>query len=437
MVKFLIFQILAFFFLSLTSTAEAQSVDLQTMLNEAGQSSPAIIKSQAAYDEASWKKVESYQGYLPSLTGSLNYLTSRRYLLTDISLGGIPTSIPQIIPTTIYTLAATVPLFDGFASTNRLLASKKAENSARYDLEWTQFQSSRQVALQFYKALAAQQLKEVSEQNLKSLNDHLRDIQALKKAGVSTSYDVLRVDVQVSEAKAEVLNTSDSYELSKFKLGELLGKDQETRELSGQLPNLSQHALAPLKTLQVTERADILALKEKSDSLRDLDAASGRYWVPKISAYGQYQYYNNRNDKFSDDAAFREAYQVGLNLTWNLFDIAAIAKSHQSSAQALQLDKNLQIARLKAAQDLEYWKRKFNYFKTVSASRVVDIEKSTEAIRLAKEGRRAGTRTTTELLDTELDLFRSRAGLVNAQIGAIEALINLELATGRQLYDFK
>ena len=64
------------------------------------------------------------------------------------------------------------------------------------------------------------------------------------------------------------------------------------------------------------------------------------------------------------------------------------------------------------------------------------MQKATESLRLVKEGRRVGARTNTEFLDTETELFRAQAGQVNSQIGAVEALINLELATGQKLYNF-
>ncbi len=427
--------LLTFFLLS--QAGHAESVSLQGLLRETLTESPQIRRSEAGLDEANWKSAESLQGFLPSLTGSLNYLTNKKYMLVDINLGGNPASIAQVIPTTLYTLTASIPLFDGLASTNRYWAGENLKKSARHDLEWARFSVKQQLTLQFYKALAAKALMDVAEQNLKTLTDHLKDAQALKKAGIATSYDVLRVDVQVSEAKSEVLNTRDAYDLAKFKLGEFLGKENEARELVGKLPVLPSQVIEQAKSLRIEKRADLLSLKEKVDSLYDLDAANSRYWSPKISAYGQYQYYNNINDQFSDSERFREAYQIGLNLTWNFFDgLSSIAKSHQSSAQAQQMDTTLTMARLKAKQDFEFWKRKLTYFKTVYESKVVDVEKSAEAIRLAKEGRRAGTRTSTELLDAELDLFRSRAGQVNSQIGVIESLINLELTTGQPLYEF-
>lgn len=424
-------------FLFLIQKSQAESVELKTLLSEALGESYVVKKSEAALNEASWKKTESYQGYLPTLSAGVNYLLDKKYMLVNTNIGGRDAEIAQIVPTTIYSLNASVPLFDGFASTNRYFAAKNLEQSAVHELEWSKFSVQKQVTLQFYKTLAAQALRDVSEQNLKTLNDHLKDVQALKSAGIATSFDVLRVEVQVSEAKSELLNTQDNFELAKYKLGEILGKNYEPRDVAGKWPTINDQTVEKIQNLKLENRLDLLALKEKVQSLKDLDKSASRYWIPKISAFGQYQHYNNINNKFSDEDNFRDAYQLGVNLSWNIFDgMGSISKSHQASAQAIQLEATQKMSEIKAIQDFEFWKRKFSYFKTILSSRKVEIQKSTEAIRFAKEGRRAGVRTSAELLDAELDLFRSRAGDVNAQIGVIEALINLELVTGQNIYDF-
>jgi outer membrane protein TolC len=54
-------------------------------------------------------------------------------------------------------------------------------------------------------------------------------------------------------------------------------------------------------------------------------------------------------------------------------------------------------------------------------------------VRLARLSYDAGSRTNTDVLDAELDLFRTRAGVVQSQLSAAEALINLELAFGSSL----
>lgn len=423
--------------LCISNSAYAETVGIQKIISEVSSQSLQLQKTEAAYQEASWKQTESLQGFLPSLSGAVNYNANKRFMLVDVNLGGSPTSMAQVIPTTMYSLNATLPLFDGFSSTNRMMSARHAKKSAEYELDWARFSVERMTILQFYKAIAAQSLKEVADQNLKSLSDHLKDTLALKKAGVSTNYDVLRVQVQASEAESEILNAQNNLDLAKMKLAEMLGKDHEDRELKGQLPEISLEAVKKAASLKAENRKDLLALRERKIAADFMDDSTGSYLLPKIAAFAQYQYYNNINDSFNDTDKFREAYLVGLNLTWNLFDgMGSIARSKESTAQYTQIQKNLQMTEIKARQELDFWKKKLNYFITVYQARREDIARSTEAVRLSKEGRRAGSLTNTEQLDAEVDLARVRANQVNAQIGALEALVNLELATGQQLFSF-
>jgi outer membrane protein TolC len=424
--------------LVLLSSAAAQALTLNQALEESQKSSLQVQKAESSYEEAKWRKLGAYSGFLPTLSLSANYLTSKKYMLVDIDFGGNTTSIPQIIPSAIYTLKASYPLFDGFASTNRFKSESSLEESALDEYHWTKFTVERQTILQFYRSLSSQILKDVAEQNLKALQDHLKDIQAFKRAGVSTNYDVLRVETQVSEAQSELLNSADNMELSKYKLGEALGKEIEDRPLDGKLPVPSEDMIRALKPDAIENRLDLKALREKSEASRLNYQSTNKYWAPRISLVGEYNRYNNLTDSFNDNDAFRDAYWTGVNLSWTLFDgLAATSRSGQSEQQALQMEKNLSIARIKAKQDFEFWRRKFIYFCTVYKARSNDIERSQEAVRLAKVGRHAGVRTSTELLDAESDLFRSRAGLVTAQMGAVEALINLELVSGQKLFDFR
>lgn len=418
------------------NAAQAQ-LKLDEAVKEASANSLVIQRSKAGYEEAQWKKAEAYSGFLPSVTASVNYLTDKKYMVLDTAIGGNPVSVPQVIPTTLYTLKASMPLFDGFSSTQRLRSSYAFQDAAQNEYEWTQFSVERQAILQYYKTLATSVLKDVAEQNLKTLDDHLKDTKAYKKAGVVTNYDVLRVEVQVSEAQSELLNAQDNVEMAKYKLGEVLGKEIETRTLSGELPVVLDAVLKKVENLSLENRKDILALKDKQDAAELLYSSANKYWVPRLSVFGEVNYYNNRTDGFDDSENFRNAYNVGLNLTWNLFDgMNSIARSGQTEQQALQVQKSARIAEIKAKQDYEFWKRKLNYFISVYKARVNDVARSQESVRLSKEGRKAGINTSTNLLDAESDLFRSKAGQVNAQIGAIEALINLELASGQKLFNF-
>lgn len=420
--------------------ADESSLNLESVLAKVG-SSPRMQKSASMSEEARWKKNEALSTLLPTVTLGASRLLDKKYLLTDVTLpgGSAPVTIPQILPTTTYSLGAQWTLFDGLANIDRYRASGDFESAARTEHNWAQFQTSREAVLLFYKALAAETLKSVAEQNVKTLEEHLRDVELFRKSGLSTKYDVLRVDVQASEAKSELLNATDSVTVSRLRLGELLGSTVQETKIEGTLPALNNDAIANLKLdadQAITNRGDLSAASQRIDASRKLESAAGKYWIPKVSFAAQYQNYNNKDDTYAQDQ-FRDAYTVGLQAAWT-FDgvIGPYARDRQASEQRFQAEKTLEMGKIKAANDLEFWKRRFLYFCNVFKARQGDIGKADESVRLAKEGRRAGVRTNTDLLDAELELFRAKAGLVNAQMGAIESLINLELASGQELHKF-
>ena len=420
------------------SLSRAAPLTLKMAVQSALQNSPELQRAESASEEVSWKRVEATSTYLPTLTGSILHYTDKKDMVADVQFPGSANIItfPEISPSTIYSLNAQYPLFDGFAGSARFHASQAFERSALKDLDWSRFQMTRQVQMQFFKTLGSKLLQEVAEQNLKTLEDHLKDVTLFKRAGVSTNYDVLRVEVQVSEARTEVMNAEDSIEIYKGQLGQLLGLS-ETPDVSGSLPALDPGAIQGLKVDHIESRPDLVALQEKSQALDELQTASSRHWSPKIALVGNYYYYNNVNERMDEWDRFRDSYQVGVNLTWNFFDgYADVAKNHQTLEQKVQSEKALQLARLKAKQDLTFWQKKYVYYCTIYKARLEDVQKSKESVRLAREGRRVGARTNTDLLDAESDFNRSQAGAVLAQLGAIEALINLELATGQELAHF-
>ncbi|WP_413570613.1 TolC family protein [Bdellovibrio sp. HCB117] len=426
------------FILLVSLESHSQFLKLGEAVNEAMTQSPKVQKSESQYKESSWKKTETYSGFLPTLSANASYLFDKKYALVDVNMNNTPLTIPQVVPTTNLYLTAQWSLFDGFSSTNRYLSAGAFEDSAKNDYDWTRFQVEREVVVLFYKALAAKELKAVAEQNVRALNDHLKDVRLFKKVGTSTNYDVLRVEVQMSEAQSELLNATDNVEVARARLSEALGKDQDVPEVEGVLPRLKPELVAKVAEFNSNERKDLQSLRQKAEGFRYQEDSAEKYWVPRLALIGQYQYYNNRNDRFDDyENGFRDAWQYGISLTWNIFDgMTSISRSKQSIEQKYQAEKTLRQAELKAKRDFDFWKRKYLYYCAVFEARQNDIAKSEESVRLSREGQKVGARTNTDVLDAEAELYRAKAGAVNAQIGAIEALVNLELSTGQKLVDF-
>lgn len=421
------------------STAHGQSLTLDDAKSEGMKDSPELTRAKSAYEEASWRKVETYSGFLPTVTASGNYLAQKKYVFTNVKIGNSPdaVAIPGIVPTSSLSILAQIPIFDGFASTNRLRGAQAYEKAMMNENDWVRFQTERNISINFYRALAAKMIESVYAENLRTLEDHLREARLFKKAGTSTNFDVLRAEVKVSEARSELMDATDNVAIAKGNLTEVIGHQTEEREISGELPVLHP-SLANAKDFDGTKlRKDLIALQEKVDSLDYQESAASRYFVPRVSLFGQYQFYNNLSDRFDDPSDYRNAYQFGINMTWNIFDgMSSIAKSKQSIEQHVQAESVLRREKLRGTSQTNIWKRKFLHNCSLYEARLDDVKKSKESVRLSRQGQKVGAQTNTDVLDAVSELQHAQAGVVNAQLGAIEALIQLELATGEKIYDF-
>jgi outer membrane protein TolC len=414
-------------------SAQGKSLTLSEAVQSGLSNSPKVQKAKAAADEAHWKKVETYNGFLPNVSVSANHLFSKQYQFVDVNLGGGTQSIPQVIPSNSWSLNASLPLFEGFSSWNRTSAASLGEDAAQNELDWTRFQLEHEVQIRYFQALAAQKLKAVSEQNQTTLAEHLSQARALKKGGAATSYDVLRVEVQMNEAQSEVLKTEDDAFLARQRLAQTLGIDESIDQLVGDLPQPQIDKIQKLQKADLSQRKDLVALEQKAESTDKLENAAKAFWVPRVALNGSWISYNNRNDDIYDHDAYRWAYTIGLTLNWSIFDIGAIARSQQAVAQRVQVEKSTVQAKQQSVVDFEFWKRRCLYSANLYKAKLSDVEKAQESVRLAKESYRAGARTSSDVLDSELELFRARAGVVNSQMNYAESLMNLELALGHSL----
>ena len=413
-------------------------LSLDDALREAEANSPGYQAMRAALDSAKWKKIEGLSNFLPSVTAQAIRVLDYKYQNFDIVSATGTTTLPAIQPLTAASLNVYFPIFDGLANLRRYRLGVDNESAADSDLKWSQFQLAQQVKLRFYSALAAVKLSEVAKQNVKTLEDHLQKTQVQKRGGVSTQFDVLRIEVQLSDARADEIQNNDNVEISKKYLLEILNLETDDRELVGELPAPVVGMVQGLKVPKPDSRADVQAMLSRDHANLEVSKIAELYWVPKIGLSYQYSFYNNRDNSVFDAQPYRNAWQLGLTLTWNIFDgMVSIAKNREAKADAFKSQKLVKQSLIHIPVEFENWKRKFETASVNYKAKVLNVSRAQESVRLAQEGYRAGTRTNGEVLDAELDLFRSRAGVVSTQLNAEEALINLESVVGRKIESAK
>jgi outer membrane protein TolC len=282
-------------------------------------------------------------------------------------------------------------------------------------------------------------LLDMANENVKTLQDHLRIVQDRLQNGEATKYDLLRVKVQLSTAKSNQIEASDNVVLTRESLSQTMGLKKDDRSLSGQLPVVgnTDKIIAQLTTVDFNERPDVKAKLMQAKAALDQSAAEGSFWAPQISLIGQYQFYNSPDylsTGLSYNSDFRTDYFVGAQATWDIFDGGiSLAKAKEAEEKSDEANADLKAVEVQAPYDFDLWKRKLVSSAAVYQAKLTDVDEAKESVRLATLGFQAGVNTTTDVLDAELDKFTASAGLVQAQVGMLEAVINLELAIGKRL----
>ena len=419
---------------SSTLAHATQALTLDAALQSAFQNSPTLQKLEAQKEQAKWQGIEGAMVFVPTVGLTANHFFEKKYQLLDVPFGGQNVEIPQIFPSSSAALSAKWTLFDGLANVNTYRASSHIQSAGEKEYLWAKFELERKVTLAYAKVVAAKKLNDVADENLKTLENHLKQVGDLKAGGIATNYDVLRVESQLSEAQTEQLQAQDNIQISQDNLGQLLGLSEpaDTSDTDLVVPNTDN-----IKDLSFDRkknaRLDLVALEERVQASDLMEAANNLFWVPKFGLIADYAKYNNLTDPLDDWNHYRSSWDVGFFLTWDLFNPREFAQAKEEKYKAIQAEKALVSTHLQAPVDFNFWKKRYLYSASLYQAKKVDLDRATETVRLAQAGFKAGVRTTTDVLDAELDLFRARAGIVTAQINAAEAKVQLELALGEKI----
>lgn len=425
------------FFFAVTPLAhgdDANGLSLEEAQNVASQKSPSLEFASGRKDEFEAKTATSFATFLPTLKASGYKYFDQKFQTLNTNLNGTPIAFALVQPRSFARVSFNLPLFNGLRDFNQYRSASAMESSAAKSYDWESFVLKRNIREAFYRALAAKELAIVSQENIKTLEDHLNHIQARKKGGLATSYDVLRVEVQLDEAKTQKIDADDRVINSRSELSRLMGVPGDERSLLGALPEPILEVDVSKLNIQNIDRKDLEAIKLASESARYTKNSANLWMIPEVGFMADYDWYNNTNYSWQRADQYRNAYGVGLYVNWNLFDGgASIGKAKESVARLVQAQARTRMEEQKIPVTLEVLKRRYKYGVALFKTATADIKKSEESVRQAIEGTKQGVRTVSEQLDSQLDLFRSKATKVNAQLLTAEALINLELTTGKDL----
>ncbi len=433
-IVFLVLHLTAF---SESSWGAVNQLSLTDAISIAQKNNPDLRKAELELGSSQWGQWEALSAHLPHLEVRGAHLLGARYSNLSVVFSGSPIQFPTAFPQTHLEIEASILLFDGLGSIHKYQAARLTKEASQLEMDDIQFKLEKNIQVKFFQALAAEELVKVADQNIETLEQHLNLVQASVRAGMSTQVDVLRIESQLEEARAEKLLAEDNVWIGRQALIEVVGiEESDSPTLLGELPALKRKKLPEDLDLDLSLRRDFQAMERRERAQDKLRAASDAFWFPKVSLFGTEQFlrYGAFDPVILPNSSYQNAYSFGFQVSWNLFDGGrSIALEGKANNQAKMMKEDLRKLHLTSRQEFESWKRRFTYFVALYEARKRSVRKSDESVRLATAAVQAGLKTHSEVLDAELELFRARAGVIRAQLGALEAWIQIELASGKNI----
>ena len=307
--------------------------------------------------------------------------------------------------------------------------AKFTEDSSYFQLRDTVDRIISQTRAQFYDVLLTRALITVQEESVQLLSDQLKDQQNRLDAGTVPRFNVLRAEVEISNARPDLIRAGNSYLIAQLQIAKTLGLDpgpngKPTFNCVGEF-QVIERPLGLLNALQLArekraflkvQRQQILIAKEQ------IKVALAGY-KPRLDASAGQEF---RSPRLTDELdRVVNGWFYGVTGSWDIFDgLETAGKVKQARAQLESSKINYDDSVQKVELEVQQSYANLQAARETIRSQQKNVEQALEALRLSNERFSAGAGTQLEVLDARVALTKARTTEIQSR-----AAYNKELAT--------
>ncbi|TNE87289.1 MAG: TolC family protein [Deltaproteobacteria bacterium] len=399
---------------------------------------PSLDAQQAATRQAQRDAATATVDFAPILEGTASYTRLSKVELPPLNFGGMEIDNPFVPVYDNYSLKGTLtwPVSDlFFAILPGYRASLGALEVQRASEEVERRKVARDALQAYYQLVLVREGLAVAETGVALLEAHEVQLADLFEAGLVTRADVLQVQAQLAEARAQRETLLGQSTVAEAHLCTMLQIPAPVAVLLPEPPTDEESRSAEeLVALAESQRPEVRLLDQLVQTHRHAARAQRGAALPHIAVVGNYTYANPNQRISPPTAEFNGTWDATVAMTWSPGESlkrandAAKAKTEQLKAEAdletLERGLNVQVAA--ALADL----RAATRLTVVAAEQVSAAEAAFEAQTDLLE---AGSATATEALQAEASARRARLALVDARVDLTLAQIDLDYAIGDAL----
>lgn len=371
-------------------------------------------------------------GRWPALVASANAVRFNETPAFDFSSTGLPGQLPLFSGSSQLMADARVtwPIFTSGMLSNSVQAARLSVNAQRQQTKAHSQDVRLNVAAAYVGVLRAKSESRVADSQVRSLTQHVDDVEDMFTTGAVAKNDLLAAQVSLAAARQRQLQAQNSVDLAAAIYNKALGRPlTDVVILDENLPGLDSRldveSLEALTELAFSNRDELAGLRSAADATGARAESMRAQSLPQLAIVGGYtameNNFLNREDFWS----------VGVGFQWAIFD------THRSRdrANALSLQSSAlfrEYRDLQAVIELQVRSSWLQLNETNARIKLADhaVQQADENLRVVRDRYRNGEGTNTEVLDAEGLRTLSRSNYDNAQYDAAFARYRLQRATG-------
>lgn len=288
------------------------------------------------------------------------------------------------------------------------------------------------VRVRFYTVLLAQQRIGVQEENVKLLEEQLKDARNRFEAGATSNFEVLRAEVALANGRPALITARNSLRVAIEELRQVIGFTNASGSNVTRIPQFvgslavsaqPDYDLRDALSRARAHRPELQRLAKLQDAGEQQVVVSRAGSRPQVAAFGRYDWVRGGPSNSWGDR--RDGWTAGLQAQWSIFDGRATA-GRVAQAKSRLMQTKLAVDETTLAIDVEVRRAHSaltEAWELVDASGKV-VDQANEALRLANVRYGAGTAT-------QLDVLTSQVALTDARLNQLIAFYNYNVALAR------
>jgi TolC family type I secretion outer membrane protein len=405
-----------------TVTASLDSLTLERAIALAVQHHPVLRAAEASAEAAGATLKQARSSYFPSL--NLAASTTR----TEGAFVFNPSFPPRDQKYTNYSasLALQQTLYDFGKTSGRVSASANLREASRFDYQSAANNVIANVQLAYLNYLQAGQVVKVNEATVAQTEQHLVQARAFHSVGKRPQFDVTKSEVDVANAKVDLIRSRNQARLAKVQLENAMGVHPNTSYSVSESFTIAPFA-ASLDSAQAwaqNARPDLRSARARFYANEALVAATWRQHLPTLSLSGNYIW-------SAFDFPLFSRWNAGVTLSLPLFqgfNVSAQVQQARANEALTRASIDVLIESVRLEVEQSYLEMKEAEERIGATAKLVEL--SQETLKLAQARYNSGVGSAIEITDAQVTLSNAQITHIQARYDFNRGLVRLRRATG-------